>query len=310
MEDTIRSVLAQGYPNIEYIIVDGASTDGSVDIIKKYAERLAWWVSEPDKGQADAINKGFKKAKGDLVAWLNSDDIYFPDAISQSVNVFHDNPEIGMVFGNAVSLDSDGHPFHNQTFSDMGLAELMCFNIICQPAVFMRRETLQKIGYLDPDYHFLLDHHLWLRIAEISEVKHIPEIWAGARHHRDAKNVERAAEFSGEVFQVLEWMQKHSTLQPVLKKLKRQVLAGAYRISGRYLLEGGLPGPALRDYWRATIRNPRLLKLYWHRMAYAFLSLLGWSGTADWYYALRTHYRPDVVYDPRLKDWPGLKIEG
>lgn len=310
LEDTIRSVLAQDYPNIEYIIVDGGSSDGSVDVIEKYADHLAWWVSEPDKGQADAINKGLKRAQGEIVAWLNSDDIYFPDSISQAVSALHENPKAGMVFGNAISMDAQGYPLHNQTFGDWGLDELMCYNIICQPAVFMRRETLGKVGFLDPEYHYLLDHHLWLRIAEVSEVKHVPEIWAGARHHREAKNVARAAEFSDEVFRVLDWMHSRLSLSSRLKKLRLQIGGGAYRISGRYLLEGGLPGPALRDYWRATIRNPRLLKFYWHRMIYAFFSLLGWSGTAEWYYSLMLHFRPDVGDDSRLKTWPGLKIEG
>jgi len=310
LEDTIRSVLAQNYPNIEYIIVDGGSTDGSVEIIQKYADRLAWWVSEPDDGQADAINKGLKRARGEVVAWLNSDDIYFPDAISQAVDELQENTDVGMVFGNAISMDAQGYPLNNQTFGDWSLDELMCYNIICQPAVFMRREALEQAGFLDPAYHFLLDHHLWLRIADISGVQHIPAIWAGARHHREAKNVARAAEFSKEVFDILDWMQTRLSMNPRLKKLKRQIWGGAYRISGRYLLEGGLPGPALRDYWRATIRNPRLLKFYWHRIIYAFFSLLGWSGMAEWYYSLMIHFLPDVGDDPRLKTWPGLKIEG
>ena len=310
LEDTICSVLAQDYTNIEYIIVDGGSTDGSVEIIQKYADRLAWWVSEPDNGQADAINKGLKRAQGEFVAWLNSDDIYFPDAIPRAVEALQANPGVGMVFGNAISMDAQGYPLHNQTFGDWGLDELMCYNIICQPAVFMRREILEQVKYLDPDYHYLLDHHLWLRITDVAGAQHIPAIWAGARHHRAAKNVARAADFSEEVFRVQKWMQNQPSLQARNKKLKRRIMGGAYNISGRYLLEGGLPGPALKDYWRATFKDPSLLKFYWHRMIYASLSLLGWSGTAEWYFSLMTHFRPDVGEDPRLKNWPGLKVEG
>ncbi|MBC8332755.1 MAG: glycosyltransferase [Anaerolineae bacterium] len=308
LEDTIRSVLAQDYPNIEYIVVDGGSNDGSVEIIKKYADRLSWWVSEPDSGQADAINKGLKRARGDIVAWLNSDDIYFPDAISEAVEALQAHPGVGMVFGNAISMDANGYPLHNQTFDDWGMEDLMCYNIICQPAVFMRRDTLEKVGFLDHSYHYLLDHHLWLRITNLAGAQHVDSIWAGARHHRDAKNVARAAEFSQEVFRVLDWMQGQATLTGRMKKLKRRIWGGAYNISGRYLLEGGLPGPALRDYWRATIRDPSLLKFYWHRMIYALLSLIGWSGAADWYYSLMTHFRPEVGDDLRLRNWPGLNI--
>ncbi len=92
LEDTIQSVIQQDYPNIEYIVVDGGSTDGSLEVIERYKNKLAWWVSEPDQGQADAINKGFRKASGEIIAWLNSDDLYLPGAISSAVELFQENP--------------------------------------------------------------------------------------------------------------------------------------------------------------------------------------------------------------------------
>jgi len=98
LEASIRSVLEQDYPNLEYIVVDGGSKDNSVEVIKKYADRLAWWVSEKDKGHADALNKGFSHATGEILAWLNSDDMYFPGAVSEAVAVLQSHPEVGMVY--------------------------------------------------------------------------------------------------------------------------------------------------------------------------------------------------------------------
>jgi glycosyltransferase involved in cell wall biosynthesis len=108
LEASICSVLEQNYPNIEYIIVDGGSQDESVEVIKKYQDRLAWWVSEKDKGHADALNKGFSRATGEILAWLNSDDIYFPNAISEVVAVLTSHPEVGMVYGDAELIDDAG----------------------------------------------------------------------------------------------------------------------------------------------------------------------------------------------------------
>jgi glycosyltransferase involved in cell wall biosynthesis len=106
-EATIKSVLGQDYPHIEYIIVDGNSTDGSVDVIKKYSGRLAWWVSEQDKGQTDAINKGFNRATGEILAWINSDDTYNPGAVSQAVKYLVENPEVGLVYADCNFIDED-----------------------------------------------------------------------------------------------------------------------------------------------------------------------------------------------------------
>jgi len=106
--NTILSVIGQNYPDLEYFIIDGGSTDGSIEVIQQFSEYVTGWISEPDSGQAEAVNKGFRKANGDIVGWLNSDDMYAPGAISEVVTFFSENPEVGMVYGNAVSFDQDG----------------------------------------------------------------------------------------------------------------------------------------------------------------------------------------------------------
>ncbi|MEW5828710.1 MAG: glycosyltransferase family 2 protein, partial [Chloroflexota bacterium] len=180
LEQTIRSVLGQDYPHIEYLVVDGGSTDGSVGIIGRYADKLAWSVSEKDSGQADAINKGLRHARGEIVAWLNSDDVYQPGAVARAVAAFERNPDAGLVYGDLLSIDSDGQPFNLQTFKPYTLTDLMAFDIIGQPSVFMRREVLEQAGELDPSYHFLLDHHLWIRMASLAPMVYVPETLAAA----------------------------------------------------------------------------------------------------------------------------------
>ncbi len=285
LEFTIRSVLAQDYAPVEYMIVDGGSTDGSVDIIERYAGRLAWWVSERDSGQAEAINKGLRRAKGEIVAWLNSDDLYLPEAIQQAVAAFQKDPALGMVFGNAITIDAQGKPLSRLSFGDWNLLDLVSFRIICQPAVFMRRSVLEKSGYLESTYHYMLDHRLWIQMARCAPIRHIGSamdvrgnepatLWAAARHHPGAKNVSQAPGFSRETMQILGWMESQPDLEAIIAKNRKRVLAGAYRLNARYLLDGGLPAQALASYWQALLARPSYALKHWHRMVYAVLCLV------------------------------------
>jgi len=283
LEQAIQSVLAQDYPSIEYIIVDGNSSDGSLQVIQKYANRLAWWVSEPDTGQAEAINKGMKHASGEYVAWLNSDDLYLPGAVASAIDVLERNPAVGMVFGDALTIDVKGVQLNRLVFGDWGLEELMGFRIICQPSVFMRRDAFHQAGDLDPTYHYLLDHHLWLRIARLATVQHVSASWAAARHHPGAKNVLHAAGFGREAFRILEWMECQPDLEVLVNRRRRRIEAGAYRLNARYLLDGGQPAPALRSYFQALWRSPGFTLRHWRRMLYAAAVLLGGKPLAESY---------------------------
>ncbi len=309
LEDTLQSVLRQNYPHLEYIVVDGGSTDGSAEIIKRYADHLAWWVSEPDKGQADAINKGFRRAAGEIVAWLNSDDLYLPNAITEAVEVFQAHPGAGMVFGDAVSSDAEGHLLNHLPAGNLQLINLLRFQIITQPAVFMRRSLLEKVNYLDPSYHFFLDHHLWIRMAREAEIVHQERTWAVSRYHADAKNVYMADKCGEEAYRILAWAESQDDLAAIMRENPRCIWAGAHKINARYLLDGGLAWPAFKGYIKAAVTCPSLLASFWHRLLFAGLSLLGGGFLAKWYYALKKQRAPRFETPTPLEDWPGIKLD-
>ena len=175
---------------IEYIIVDGGSTDGSPEIIQKYTDRLAWWVSEPDKGQTDAINKGFKRAKGDILAWLNSDDTYLPNALSEAVEFLQTHPQVGMVYGDANLVDENGHLLGKFPARQTDYRRLRRGYVhIPQQASFFRAELWREVGPLDPTFYFAMDYDLWVRIARISTLHYYPQTWANFRLHDSGKSV-------------------------------------------------------------------------------------------------------------------------
>jgi hypothetical protein len=269
---------------LEYMVVDGGSTDGSLEIIQKHAHQLAWWVSERDSGQAEAINKGLLRAQGEIVAWLNSDDLYLPGAIQKAVNALHADPSLGLVYGNALTINPAGQALNDLVFGDWGINDLLRFRIICQPAVFMRREVLERAcgsDLLQTNLHFMLDHHLWLRIGRLAPIRHLDCFLAAARHHPSAKNVSQAPGFGRESLQLLEWLLNDPGFALLIRGQERQIKGGAYRLNARYLLDGGQPGSALRSYLRALATSPGYALRHWHRILYAFASLIGFKGTLD-----------------------------
>ena len=256
LQQTMQSVLEQDYPNIEYIVVDGGSTDSSVEVIKKYADQLAYWISERDSGQAEAINKGFARANGEVLAWLNSDDYYMLNTISVAVRCFEQNPDVVMVYGDMLAVDGEGQNINVLKYKQLTLEDLLCFQIVGQPSVFFRRSALEKTGWLDPTFHFMLDHHLWIRLAQQGRILHIPQVWSAARYHPLAKNRARAAEFGREAFRVLDWAKKEPGLGDKVSKVKRRALASAHRYDARYLLDGGQTAAALGAWFRALFIHP------------------------------------------------------
>lgn len=184
IEQTIRSVLEQDYPHIEYIIVDGGSSDGSLDIIKKYAHQLAWWVSEPDRGQTDAINKGFAHAHGQILAWINSDDTYEAGAVAAAVEVMQGRPEVGLVYGDANFIDGAGRVTGRFPAAQTSYARLRRGYVhIPQQAAFFQADLWKKVGPLDPSFFFAMDYDLWVRLARLAPVLYVPRLWANFRLH-------------------------------------------------------------------------------------------------------------------------------
>ncbi len=275
LEQTILSVLEQDYPHIEYMVVDGASTDNSVEIIKKYESKLAWWVSEKDRGQADAINKGFARATGEVVAWLNSDDYYLAGTVSAAVKIFEEHPEVVLVYGNMLSVDENGKTFNILNYKQLTLEDLLCFQIIGQPAVFMRRSALQKAGTLDPAFHFMLDHHLWIRIAQQGKILHVARTLSAARYHAEAKNIAKAAEFGRDAFRILDWSKTQPELAPALGRILRRATASANRVDARYLLDGGQSASALSAWMRALFIHPPTALARLNIFVSAILNLFG-----------------------------------
>lgn len=191
LETTLRSVLTQDYPSIEYLVIDGGSTDGSVEILQRYSDQLAGWVSESDRGQTDALNKGFARAKGEILAWLNSDDTYEPGAIAAAVKYLTEHPEIGMVYADTNFIDENGRVIGRFPAAQTDQRRLRQGYVhIPQQATFFRADLWRQVGPLDPDFYFAMDYDLWTRLARLAPFAYLPgQTWANFRLHSSGKTI-------------------------------------------------------------------------------------------------------------------------
>jgi glycosyltransferase involved in cell wall biosynthesis len=192
IEETIKSVISQDYPNIEYIVIDGCSTDTTVDLLKKYSGRIKW-ISEPDRGQADAVNKGFKMAKGEILCWLNSDDTLNKGALKTVVKQFSENKNLVMVYSDAHIIDDKGKILRDYLTEEFIFNRLADTCFICQPTVFLSNEVMKEIGMLDTNLQTCMDYEYWIRIGRhfpASRISYMKGVYlANSRIYNENKTI-------------------------------------------------------------------------------------------------------------------------
>jgi len=202
LEKTIKSIQRQTYKNFEHIVVDGGSTDGTIEILKKYSNKIKW-ISEKDKGQTNAINKGLKMAKGEIVAYLNSDDLYEKDTLETVVNFFSKNSKAMIVYGKAKFIDEKGRFLGYYETQEPTLKNLFKECVISQPTVFFRKKLLEEIGYFDESLNYVMDYDYWIRVAKKYRFYFIDKVLAATRLHKDTKTSKDKIKVFEEILKVL-----------------------------------------------------------------------------------------------------------
>lgn len=261
---------------MEYLIVDGGSSDESVEIIQRYAHRLAWWVSEKDQGQAEAINKGFAHARGEFIAWINSDDLYYrPDVITHAVQNLQSHPTVGMVYGDGVMVDASLRLLDWHAYRPYSLQDLLGFEVLLQPAVVMRHSALKTAGYLQPDFHMVLDHALWIRIALQDPILHVSETWAVERSHEGAKTIAQASVFVDEAFCLIPTLEKDPHYQQVFNRNSGRIWGGLHFFANKRYLDSGQYTQSLKHYLTGMVKYPLGAARNWRKLLQSLAGTVG-----------------------------------
>ena len=253
LRQCIESVLSQDYPNLEFFIVDGGSTDESLSIIQEYGSAINYWVSEPDNGQSDAINKGLRRASGELVAWLNADDYYLPGVFEKVIDVYKADPAAPFYFGDGLRVDEAGtvisnfFPTDTKVFNRQAL--IMGLNYILQPSAFINRRSLVQVGYLDAGLHYGMDSDLWMRLSGIGIPRVVPSALSATREYPTTKTALGSFERVEELRQI---SMKHSGL-PMTPGVLCYLLDVLYRTTKNH--ENVFPSSYWEDvvlFWKKT----------------------------------------------------------
>ena len=261
LERAIRSVLSQNYPNLEYFVFDAGSTDGSLAILKKYDKRLTYWTSEADRGQSDAISKGWSMATGDVLAWLNSDDFYYPGALEEVGRIFGADSELKMVCGSVALVDAAERELYVKQPAAVAPEILLPReDLPPQAGAFIRRDVFDRLGGPRLDLHYVMDWELWLRVSlnyPASAIAHSNKVLAGDRQWSGTKTLNAAGRDAAEGRRVLQELFGSNQLAPALRALERVALARTWWLQSKGELKKGLRRSAFLSLSKAVQLAPR-----------------------------------------------------
>ncbi len=232
IEQTLISILGQAYPELELIVVDGGSTDNTVQILKKYKDGITWWVSEPDKGQTDALIKGFGRATGDIMCWLNSDDLLQPGALHEVASFFLNHPKVDAVFGDTTWIDDKGKPLREQREMPFNrFIWMYTYNYIPGMSMFWRRRIYEEVGGLNPEFDLAMDADLWIRFADVGKIAHVRQQWSMMRFYPEQKNRSLREKSDAEDLKIrARYLRDQQSYIYCFKKLLALNLRGAWKL--------------------------------------------------------------------------------
>jgi hypothetical protein len=277
IEETIRSVLLQGYPDIEYMVIDGGSEDHSVEIIRRYEPWLAYWISEKDRGQAHAVNKGWERARGQVLAYLNSDDMLEPNVLQRVVSAYRADPEAALIYGDCNLVNADGDLLRALGSRPYCRAGLLLADYIHQSSAFVGRAAFDQIGLLDESFHMTMDYDYWVRLAMASlQMVYLPEVLSSARLAAGTKTQSQTLKFLGDTLRVLDSVYEAPNVPEDVRRVKRKAYANAWRLGGIRYFDAGMRKAAIGAMLKSLYWDP---VPSWKQLAVAlalsFQSILG-----------------------------------
>ncbi len=261
--ETIESVLTQDYPNIEYWVIDGGSTDETLDVLRRYEDDPRFhWISEPDRGQSDAINKGFARCRGEIVAWLNSDDVYLPGAIRESVQPLVDHLEVALIYGDIEVIDPEGNLLGQITGTPFDMGRLVTdLHSIPQPTVFVRRRVVEQVGPLRCDFHHAMDLEWWIRIAAQGfRLQYFPNRRAQFRYHPTSKTVSAQVRFWEDREKLLETFFHSPAYASAYWQWRDVAFSNCYIYHGKALSDASERRSAIAKLWAGLWLAPWRLR--------------------------------------------------